>query len=339
MPPMRFMRSICTCLLALLLLLPLDALAAVPDRPAAFAYAVDLAGVLSAREEEEVAAWGDALADATGASMVLLTVDGLDGMAARDYAFDVLNGWGIGDASRDDGVLLLLAVADREVAVEPGSGLDSTLTVAVTDDLLDQVVDDLAADRFGEGMTRLYQLTAEYLAAAVGKRLDVSGAAGYAGYDGSGYTGYADAGYAGYDARTPSRASNGIGVWGVVWGVVVLYVLVRVLFGRGGARGGGCLKWIFLGGLLERWRRPPRPRFGPRLPRPPRPPRPPFGPRPPFSPRPPRPPRPPRSSGGFGGFGGGGSRGGGGGSRSFGGFRGGFGGGRSRGGGGGSRKF
>ena len=163
MPPMRFMRAICTCLLALLLLLPLDALAAVPDRPAAFAYAVDLAGVLSAREEEEVAAWGDALADATGASMVLLTVDGLDGMAARDYAFDVLNGWGIGDASRDDGVLLLLAVADREVAVEPGAGLDSTLTVAVTDDLLDQVVDDLAADRFGEGMTRLYDLTSQCL--------------------------------------------------------------------------------------------------------------------------------------------------------------------------------
>ena len=330
MPPMRFMRSICTCLLALLLLLPLGALAAVPDRPAAFAYAVDLAGVLSAREEEEVAAWGDALADATGASMVLLTVDGLDGMAARDYAFDVLNGWGIGDASRDDGVLLLLAVADREVAVEAGAGLDSTLTVAVTDDLLDQVVDDLAADRFGEGMTRLYQLTAEYLAAAVGKRLDVSDAAASdAGYAGSGYTGYADAGYAGYDARTPSRASDGIGVWGVVWGVVVLYVLVRVLFGRGGARGGGCLKWIFLGGLLERWRRPPRPKFGPR----PR-----FGPRPPRPPRPPfshRPPRPPRSSGGFGGFGGFG----GGGSRSFGGFRGGFGGGGSRGGGGGSRKF
>ena len=321
MPPMRFMRSICTCLLALLLLLPLGALAAVPDRPAAFAYAVDLAGVLSAREEEEVAAWGDALADATDAKMVLLTVDGLDGMAARDYAFDVLNGWGIGDASRDDGVLLLLAVADREVAVEPGSGLDSTLTVAVTDDLLDQVVDDLAADRFGEGMTRLYQLTAEYLAAAVGKRLDVSDAAA------------SDAGYAGYDARTPSRASDGIGVWGVVWGVVVLYVLVRVLFGRGGARGGGCLKWIFLGGLLERWRRPPRPKFGPRPRVGPRPPRPPFG---------PRPPRPPRSSGGFGGFGGfggGSSRGGGGGSRSFGGFRGGFGGGGSRGGGGGSRKF
>ena len=143
--------------------LPVCARATVPERPDTFAYVVDLAGVLTAQEEADITACGEMLSARTGATMVLLTVDSLDGMAARDYAFDVLNGWGIGDASRDDGVLLLLAVADREVAVEPGSGLDSTLTVAVTDDLLDQVVDDLAADRFGEGMTRLYDLTSQCL--------------------------------------------------------------------------------------------------------------------------------------------------------------------------------
>ena len=192
-------------------------------------------------------------------------------MAARDYAFDVLNDWGIGDADRDDGVLLLLAVADREVAVEPGSGLDSTLTVAVTDDLLDQVVDDLAADRFGEGMTRLYQLTAEYLAAAVGKRLDVADAAAPdAGYADAGY---ADAGDAGYGSaamcapRRPAlRMASACGASSGAWWCCMCSCACSSA--AAAARGGGCLKWIFLGGLLERWRRPPRPRFGPRPPRP-----------------------------------------------------------------------
>ena len=44
-------------------------------------------------------------------------------------------------------------------------GLDRTLTVSVADDLIDGVIDDLANDRFGEGMTRLYQDTCERILA------------------------------------------------------------------------------------------------------------------------------------------------------------------------------
>lgn len=164
-------RSLALLLACCVLALPLLGLAEIPDKPDSFRYVYDEADVLTPAQEEQIADYGERLSLTTQATAVLLTVDFLDGMTARDYANDVLNSWGIGDKTRDDGVLLLLSVGDREVAVEPGTGLDRTLTVSVADDLIDGVIDDLANDRFGEGMTRLYQDTCEHLASAMGKRL------------------------------------------------------------------------------------------------------------------------------------------------------------------------
>ncbi len=164
-------RSLALLLACCVLALPLLGRAEIPDKPDSFRYVYDEAGVLTPAQEELIADYGARLSLTTQATAVLLTVNFLDGMTARDYANDVLNSWGIGDQSRDDGVLLLLSAGDREVAVEPGTGLDRTLTVSVADDLIDGVIDDLANDRFGEGMTRLYQATCEHLASAMGKRL------------------------------------------------------------------------------------------------------------------------------------------------------------------------
>ena len=158
-------RSLALLLACCVLALPLLGRAEIPDKPDSFRYVYDEAGVLTPAQEELIADYGARLSLTTQATAVLLTVNFLDGMTARDYANDVLNSWGIGDQSRDDGVLLLLSAGDREVAVEPGTGLDRTLTVSVADDLIDGVIDDLANDRFGEGMTRLYQDTCERILA------------------------------------------------------------------------------------------------------------------------------------------------------------------------------
>ncbi|WP_102409789.1 TPM domain-containing protein [Beduinella massiliensis] len=241
---------------ACLLLAPLSALAGIPDKPKAFSYVYDYADVLSSSQEETVAAYGQALRDATQATMVLLTVEFLDGAAVRDYANDVVNTWGIGDKSREDGVLLLLSVGDREIAVEPGTGLDRTLSVSATNDLIDGVIDLLKKDAYGEAMTQLYQDTCERLASSMGKRLNLSGGGSSSGGSRAGGDAYGDRRYddsRGYD-RGPS-------LFEVIWGIVILYVVVRVLFGRGSRRGGGgdgcgggCLKWILIGNLFDNMR-------------------------------------------------------------------------------------
>ena len=313
------------------------ALADVPDKPAEFAYAYDFSGgVLSRSTLDEIARYGEALEDATGIQAVAVVVDFLDGMQAADYATDLINRWGIGSSTENDGVVVLLARGDREIQIGTGKGLDRVMTGATCGELIDRNLDAFAANRFSEGMGFLYMDVCQYLATARGKTLSLSG------------TNAASAATATGAVSGARKREMGMGLFDIILTVIFVYIIVSVLIRALSPRNGGCLNYLLLGWLLDN-RNGNRNRNRNRNRNNRRPPTPPmgggvgggfgggFG-----SPRVPR-------SGGFGGGFGGGSRGGfgGGSSRgSFGGSSRGFGGGGSRGfggggsrGGGGGRKF
>ena len=54
----------------------------------------------------------------------------------RQYATDLFNAWGVGNAGKDDGILLFLALGDRKAEIILGSGIDSDASVAVTDRIM-----------------------------------------------------------------------------------------------------------------------------------------------------------------------------------------------------------
>ena len=292
-------------LLMIFCLLLGTATAAVKPKPSRFSYFYDFDGnVLSSSQEKTIREYGEALAAATGDQVIAVVVDFLDGMDAGDYATDLINQWGIGSASGDNGVVVLLATGDRQVYVGTGRGVDRVLTASAAGGLIDDNFDYFADRRYGSGVESLYRDVCNYLADARGKTLRVSsGSAARSSSSGR---------------AAASDDEGGLGVFGIVLALIVLYLIVSVLFNsfrRG--NGGGCLNWLLLGSLFNNNRRPPRGGFGGG-----------YG---------------SGRSSGRGGFGGGSSRGGGAG-RSFGGFggggsRGGFGGGGSRGGfGGGSSR-
>ena len=295
----------------------------VPDKPSEFAYAYDFEGsVLTESTIEEIARYGEALEDATGIQAVAVVVDFLDGKDPADYATDLINNWGIGSASENDGVVILLARGDRAIQIGTGTGLDRALTGATCGELIDQNIDAFANNRFSEGMCFLYMDVCQYLAKARGKTLSLSGT----GTSSSAASGAVSSTYVYRPTRRSRTSMLDVIIW-LIAAYVIVSILVNALF-----KGNGCLKMLFLGWLFN----------GRNNRRPPRPPRPPMGGGFGGGYRTPRPPRPPMG-GGFGGgsrggFGGGSSRGFGGGSRGFGGGSRGFGGGGSRGGGGG-RKF
>jgi len=297
------------------------ALAAVPKKPDAFAYAYDFdAGVLSANDIEEISLYGAALEDATGIQVIAVAVDFLDGMDPADYATDLINTWGIGNKD-DEGAVILLSRGDRQIQIGTGTGIDRVMTGSKCGELIDNNISYFANNQFASGMTALYADVCEYLAKAKGKTLSLA-----AQPDRSGYTGQTA-----YATTVVTREKNG-GILDAIIGLIVAYIIASVVINAifGGKKGcgccsGGCLRMLFMGWLFDKWndrndrnRRPPTGGGfggGTRMPRPP--------------------------MGGFGGsrgFGGGSSRGfGGGGSFGGGGFGGGrgFGGGGSRGGGGG----
>ena len=92
--------------MALAFCLAVPALAAYPDRPEN-QYVLDEADVLSEETEQEIIAENQDLFQETGAQIVVVAVDFLDGEDIDDYAYSLFNIWGIGSQERNNGLLLL----------------------------------------------------------------------------------------------------------------------------------------------------------------------------------------------------------------------------------------
>ncbi len=73
----------------------------------------------------------------SGPQVVVMTVPNLGGAAINDYALRIANQWGIGDAERDDGVLLLIAPNQKQVRIEVGKGLTTVLSDAEAKRIID----------------------------------------------------------------------------------------------------------------------------------------------------------------------------------------------------------
>lgn len=72
----------------------------------------------------------------TSHQLVVATVPSLNGERIEQFSLRLANSWGIGDADRDDGVVLLLAPNERQVRIEVGLGLEPRLTNARCTEIL-----------------------------------------------------------------------------------------------------------------------------------------------------------------------------------------------------------
>lgn len=97
----------------------------------------DFAGVISAEDEEKIYGAGVDLYNKTTAQVVVVTVNTLEGQDIREYGYMLGREWGVGYAEKNNGVLLILAVQDREISIEVGYGLEGILTDIKTGRMLD----------------------------------------------------------------------------------------------------------------------------------------------------------------------------------------------------------
>ncbi|MCL6698089.1 TPM domain-containing protein [Sphingomonas sp. NSE70-1] len=93
---------------------------------------VDQANLLSPAEEADLSAKSDALEKRTGRQFVIATVSSLEGRPIEDYGYRLGREWKIGDEQKDDGVILLVAPAERKVRIETGYGARVFLTDALS---------------------------------------------------------------------------------------------------------------------------------------------------------------------------------------------------------------
>lgn len=119
-------------LLAALLALIAAPLAAQPQFPELTGRVVDNADLLTPEAEAALTAKLEALEAQSQRQLVVATIPDLQGYDIADYGYQLGRAWGLGDETRNDGALLLVAPNDRKVRIEVGYGLEGYLTDALS---------------------------------------------------------------------------------------------------------------------------------------------------------------------------------------------------------------
>jgi uncharacterized protein len=93
---------------------------------------IDHGDLISDAKELELAAKLAALERDTTDQVVVVTVPDLQGYEIEEYGYQLGRAWGIGQAQKNNGVLLIIAPRERKVRIEVGYGLEPVLTDALS---------------------------------------------------------------------------------------------------------------------------------------------------------------------------------------------------------------
>jgi uncharacterized protein len=126
-------------LLFLALLLPI-AVQADPPVPPLTGRVVDLAHLLDQAATERLTAELASFEQQKGIQLVVVTLPDLQGYTIEDWGLALGRGWKLGQAGKDNGVVLLVAPKDRQLRIEVGYGLEGDLPDATADDIIRRVI-------------------------------------------------------------------------------------------------------------------------------------------------------------------------------------------------------
>lgn len=161
------MRKILCGLLAMALLmlqLTVPALADVVS-PGNDFYYLDKANVLSKATEGEIFFANELLEKACGAQIVIVALDSTGSEPIDDYAYTLMNEWGIGDSKENNGFLLLMAIDDEDYYAIAGTGLDAKFSSGTIGNYLDKYLEpDFARGDYDSGAKTLFEAVFQRIA-------------------------------------------------------------------------------------------------------------------------------------------------------------------------------
>ena len=140
--------------LAIAVLLLLPCLAAALDVPQLKGRVNDLANLLSAETATQLEQKLAGFERETTNQLVVLTIPSLQGDEIESFAIRVAEQWKLGQKGKDNGVLLILAQAERKVRIEVGMGLQGVLPDITSAQIIRNVMSPhLKSNDFDQGIT------------------------------------------------------------------------------------------------------------------------------------------------------------------------------------------
>jgi len=125
---------------SILLLMLVSPVSAEIQFPTLTGRVVDQAGMIKKNESAIIERLSYDHERATGNQVIVVTLPDLQGRAIEEYGYQLGRHWGIGQKETNNGVLLMIAKAERQVRIEVGYGLEGQLTDAVASNIIYQVI-------------------------------------------------------------------------------------------------------------------------------------------------------------------------------------------------------
>lgn len=122
-------------------------------QPTSSFYVNDYASLLSENTKEYIQKANEHLYSKTGSQIVVVTIPNLEGNSLEEYATELFRTFGIGDSKKNNGLLLLLTLEERQFRVEVGYGLEGILPDAKTGRIQDEyIIPYLKQNKWDEGI-------------------------------------------------------------------------------------------------------------------------------------------------------------------------------------------
>jgi uncharacterized membrane protein YgcG len=114
----------------------------------------DYTGTLSEEWIAKTEQFARSVEEATTCEIAVAVINSLEGLTIEDYALKLFEKWGIGKKEKDNGILLLVAMDDRELRIEVGYGLEGIITDIEAKEIIDEVIVPIFKD--GDYNTGIY---------------------------------------------------------------------------------------------------------------------------------------------------------------------------------------
>jgi uncharacterized protein len=113
----------------------------IPEKPSLQTSLYDYANVLNATEKAQLEEKLIRYSDSTTTQIVVITIESLKGEDVSLLATNWGQKWGIGGSEKtDNGVVILLAKAEKKIAINPGYGLEDRLTAGIGGEIIRNII-------------------------------------------------------------------------------------------------------------------------------------------------------------------------------------------------------
>ncbi|WP_411162028.1 TPM domain-containing protein [Flavobacterium sp. DG1-102-2] len=182
----------------------------IPKKPDLQTSVYDYAGILDASQKLALEEKLIRYSDSTSTQIVIITVKTINGESIGLLTPKWAHEWGIGQANKDNGVLILLAEKEREIWISPGYGVEDKLSAGIVGQMTrDVIIPEFKAGSYYNGLDAgtdaiFKLLTGKYK-----------------------------------EERTNLRKDGDGGGGGIIFFVIVFIIIIIILAKRGGGGGRG----------------------------------------------------------------------------------------------------